>query len=64
MKKRAEYRTEVKTRLRDEVYERLQLYKRVHGFESDSAALARLAEIALFGLVYGVVDQARIGGIK
>ena len=63
MKKRAEYRTEVKTRLKDEVYERLQLYKQVYGIESDSAALARLAEIGLFGHVHGAV-QLRIGGLK
>lgn len=51
MSKRAEYRNEVKTRLRDRAYDALQLYKQVHGIESDSAALARIAEVALFGAV-------------
>lgn len=51
MSRRAEFRNEVKTRLRDRAYEALQLYKEVHGIDSDSAALARIAEIALFGAV-------------
>jgi hypothetical protein len=51
MKRRAEYRNEVKTRLRPQVYERLQVYKRKHGIETDSAALCHLLEIACFGLV-------------
>lgn len=48
---RAAYRNEVKTRLRDEVYVRLQDFKQAHFIESDSAALARLAEILLCGIV-------------
>lgn len=51
MKKRAEYRTEVKTRLTDEVYERLQIFKELNLIPSDSEAIARLATIALFGLI-------------
>lgn len=51
MKKRAEYRTEVKTRLTDELYERLQIFKELNYISSDSEALARLATIALFGLI-------------
>lgn len=51
MKRRAEYRTEVKTRLTDEVYERLQLFKELNYITSDSEALARLATIALFGVI-------------
>jgi hypothetical protein len=56
MKNRAAYRTEVKTRLTDTVYDRLQLFKQVHGIESDSAALARLIEMGLFGVLYGVLS--------
>ena len=63
MKNRADSRTEVKTRLRDDVYDRLQLFKQLHGIESDSAALSRIAEIGLFGHVHGAV-QLRIGGVK
>ncbi|AYJ74325.1 hypothetical protein phiE131_059 [Burkholderia phage phiE131] len=48
---RAEYRNEVKTRLRDPAYEALQTWKALHGIDSDSAALARLAELMLFGVV-------------
>ncbi|MFM0507681.1 hypothetical protein [Paraburkholderia sp. RL17-373-BIF-A] len=48
---RAAFRNEVKTRLRDDVYVRLQDFKQAHFIESDSAALARLAEILLCGIV-------------
>ncbi|HGF4015195.1 hypothetical protein [Burkholderia cenocepacia] len=48
---RAEYRNEVKTRLRDAAYEALQTWKALHGIDSDSAALARLTELMLFGVV-------------
>lgn len=48
---RAEYRNEVKTRLRDEVYSRLQEFKQLNFIDSDSAALARLAEMLLCGIV-------------
>jgi hypothetical protein len=48
---RAQFRNEVKTRLRDEVYVRLQDFKQAHFIESDSAALARLVEILLCGIV-------------
>ena len=51
MARRAEYRNEVKTRLRDEVYVRLQDFKQLHFIDSDSAALARLAEMLLCGIV-------------
>lgn len=51
MSRRAEYRNEVKTRLRDEVYTRLQDFKQLHFIDSDSAALARLAEMLLCGIV-------------
>lgn len=61
MKKRAEYRNEVKTRLRDEVYERLQAFKRMQGLQSDSAALAKIAEIALCGIVFGIPVQPFAG---
>lgn len=51
MSRRAEYRNEVKTRLRDEVYTRLQDFKQLHFIDSDSAALARLVEMLLCGIV-------------
>lgn len=51
MARRAEYRNEVKTRLRDEVYSRLQDFKQLHFIDSDSAALARLVEMLLCGIV-------------
>ncbi|TCK87333.1 hypothetical protein B0G74_7872 [Paraburkholderia sp. BL9I2N2] len=51
MRPRAEYRNEVKTRLRDEVYTRLQNFKQLNFIDSDSAALARLAEMLLCGIV-------------
>lgn len=57
---RAEYRNEVKTRLRDRVYDALQFYKQLHGIDSDSAALNRIAEVALFGVV-GILPAQLVG---
>jgi hypothetical protein len=51
MKKRAEYRNDVKTRLTDEEYEAMQTFKALHGIDSDSAALARIARLLLLGVV-------------
>jgi hypothetical protein len=51
MKKRAEYRNDVKTRLPDEEYEAMQTFKALHGIDSDSAALARIARLFLLGVV-------------
>ena len=50
-KKRAEYRNEVKTRLDDPCYEALQMFKQLNGIDSDSAALARIVKLSLFGVV-------------
>ncbi|UJH75029.1 hypothetical protein L0U95_24130 (plasmid) [Burkholderia cenocepacia] len=60
MKPRAEFRNEVKTRLRDRVYDALQFYKQLHGIDSDSAALNRIAEVALFGVV-GILPTQLVG---
>lgn len=57
MARRAEFRNEVKTRLRDEVYTRLQDFKQLNFIDSDSAALARLAEM----LLCGIVPSQRLG---
>ncbi|AOK04057.1 hypothetical protein WK25_05985 [Burkholderia latens] len=57
---RAEYRNEVKTRLRDSAYEALQTWKALHGIDSDSAALARLTELMLFGAV-GTLPPQLVG---
>jgi hypothetical protein len=51
MRRRASFRNEVKTRLPDRTYCGLQAFKQLHGIESDSAALCRLAELQLFGTV-------------
>lgn len=48
---RSSYRNEVKTRLPDRTYCGLQAFKKLHGIESDSAALCRLADLQLFGTV-------------
>ncbi|MCA7976781.1 hypothetical protein LGM57_10660 [Burkholderia cepacia] len=60
MKPRAEYKNEVKTRLRDRVYDALQIYKQLHGIDSDSAALNRVVEVALFGAV-GTLPAQLVG---
>lgn len=60
MKKRAEFRNEVKTRLRDRAYEALQHFKVVQGIESDSAAMARITEQFLLGAV-GTLPADLIG---
>lgn len=51
MSRRSEYRNEVKTRLPDRTYDAMQQYKALQGIESDSAALARIAELMLLGVV-------------
>lgn len=51
MSRRAEFRNEVKTRLEDPVYDGLQAFKGLNGIDSDSAALARIAKLFLFGTV-------------
>ena len=51
MARRSEYRNEVKTRLPDRTYDAMQQYKALQGIESDSAALARIAELMLLGVV-------------
>lgn len=51
MSRRAEYRNEVKTRLEDPVYEGMQAFKSIYGIDSDSAALARITKLFLFGTV-------------
>lgn len=51
MRRRAEYRNEVKTRLDDITYRRMQEFKRQQYIESDSAALARLCQMLLCGIV-------------
>jgi hypothetical protein len=66
MRRRAEARNECKTRLNDDVYMRMQAFKQQHFIDSDSAALARICEMLLCGIVRGPipdvsVDQGRIG---
>jgi hypothetical protein len=51
MTQRAKYRTEVKTRLEDPVYEGLQAYKALNGINNDSEAVARVLKLFLFGTV-------------
>ncbi|WP_042295868.1 hypothetical protein [Paraburkholderia bannensis] len=49
--RRAAYRNEVKTRMSDRPYEAMQAWKVLHGIDSDSAALNRIAELFLLGAV-------------
>lgn len=51
MRKRAEFRNEIKTRVSDQIFERVQAFKDAQAIDSDSAAVARLLEIALFGVL-------------
>ncbi len=60
MSRRAEFRNEVKTRLRDRVYDALQVYKELNGIDSDSAALNRVVEVALLGVV-GTLPAKLVG---
>ncbi|SDV49226.1 hypothetical protein [Chitinasiproducens palmae] len=60
MTARAKHRNEVKTRLKDSTYDAMQIYKEVYGIESDSAALARLADVMLLGVV-GILPGAVTG---
>lgn len=51
MSVRAAFRNEVKTRVEDPVYDGIQAYKNLHGIDSDSAAVARILKLFLFGTV-------------
>ncbi|MBU7436493.1 hypothetical protein [Paraburkholderia fungorum] len=51
MRRRSDCHNEVKTRLPDRTYEAMQQYKVLQGIDSDSAALARIAELMLLGVV-------------
>ncbi|WP_347467552.1 hypothetical protein [Burkholderia stagnalis] len=51
MSTRAEYRPEVKTRLRPRTHDAMHKFKRLHGIESDSAALSRIADLFLLGAI-------------
>jgi hypothetical protein len=51
MKRRAPYRNEVKTRFDDPTYDAFLRYQQLHGIESESAALLRLARTALLGVI-------------
>lgn len=69
MKRRAIYRNEVKTRLDDRTYDALLRYQAIHGADSLSAALARVAGTALLGVIgilpadiSGVSDEVAQGG--
>lgn len=57
---RAAYRNEIKTRVEDPVYEGMQAYKALHGIDSDSAAVARILKLFLFGTV-GTLPANLIG---
>lgn len=57
MARRAEYRNEVKTRLPDEVYVRLQKFRDDNFIESDSKAVERLLRMLLCGIVKGSEDS-------
>lgn len=51
MSRRAEYRNELKTRVRDEVYVRLKDFQKLNYIDSESQAVARLLEMLLCGIV-------------
>lgn len=53
---RAAYRNEVKTRLDDRTYDALLRYQAIHGTDSLSAALARVAGISLLGVI-GILPE-------
>jgi hypothetical protein len=57
---RAVYRNEVKTRLEDPVYEGMQAFKALNGIDTDSAALARITKLFLFGTV-GTLPSNLVG---
>jgi hypothetical protein len=51
MSRRTEFRNEVKTRLSDKEFVALQAFKALHGIDGDSAGLARIVRLHLFGAV-------------
>lgn len=57
MTRRAEYREEIKTRMRPAVATALRKFKSMNGFDSDSAALNRVAELFLLGVIGTLPDD-------
>lgn len=51
MVRRAEYREEVKTRMKPNTAAAMRKFAALYGFESDSAATNRIVELFLFGAV-------------
>lgn len=60
MTRRAEYREEIKTRMRPAVATALRKFKSLNGFDSDSAALNRVAELFLLGVI-GTLPEDDLG---
>ncbi|KKJ05648.1 hypothetical protein [Burkholderia gladioli] len=57
LKRRAEYRREVKANMREKTYDALQAWKALVGIDSDSAAINRMAELFLLGAVGNLPSQ-------
>lgn len=51
MARRAQFRTEIKTRVDDSLYAGIQAYKTLNGLDNDSEAVARILKLFLFGTV-------------
>jgi len=56
---RATAKNEVKTRLDDDEYDALQLFRNAYGYESDSQAIKRAVRMLLLGVV-GIMPGAAI----
>lgn len=48
---KTEFRNELKSRVPDPVYEGVKAFQEENGFDSESRAISKLLEIALFGTV-------------
>lgn len=57
---RATAKNEVKTRLEDDEYEALQVFRDQYGYDSDSQALKRAVRMLLLGVV-GIMPGVAIG---
>lgn len=58
---KTEYRNELKTRVPDPVFEGVKAFQAENGIDSESRAISKLLEIALFGTV-GILPADHLHG--
>ncbi|OBU84569.1 hypothetical protein [Chromobacterium subtsugae] len=56
-RKRADRKNHVKSSLTDRTYDAMQRYMELHGIDTESAAVARILDLALLGMVGSIPEM-------